>query len=308
MVENARYPKGSELRSYVPNLDTAELVQMGGQKAVYKASLDGHIYALKMIALDIQEEWEDGEEGESLDVSEIISRAKREVTILGDADVPVLTKRGPLGLTLVPIDGQLWLYFTEEWIEGTSLRDLLKSERLTPARAARLGVDIVQATCWLAKRNFVHRDIKPANVMWSVDRSRFVLLDHGIALDLHGTSLTRSPLIVGTAAYLSPEQMDPTRKRGLDFRSDLFAIGILLYESAVGQHPFRPPGSSQKDVLGNILTINPQPAAEMFDDFPRPLSDFITRLLGKKPHMRFRSCDRALEEIETIANKLEDEV
>ena len=87
---------------------------------------------------------------------------------------------------------------------------MLREVHLPPRMVARLGMDIIQATCWLADKSFVHRDIKPANIMWSEDRKRFVLLDPGIALDLYGPSLTRLPIVVGTGPYLSPEQIDVT--------------------------------------------------------------------------------------------------
>ena len=302
----AEYPDESVLQEIIPSLETAILVEHGGQKAVYKALLNGEYVALKMIAVNVQEEAADDMEEESTAVDEIAARAAREVGILKDVDVPVLARLGSLDLNSVRIGEQPWIYFTEEWIEGNSLRDMLRQETLSLTQLARLGQDLIEAACWLARRNFVHRDIKPANIMWSENRLRFVLLDPGIALDLEGPSLTRSPMVVGTAAYLSPEQMDPTRKRNLDFRSDLFAIGIVLYEAAVGEHPFRPPGTSQKDVWGKILTSTPHAVSARVDEFPVPLSDFISRLLGKKPHMRFRTCDRALADLQCIANSFED--
>ena len=188
--------------------------------------------------------------------------------------------------------------------QAASLYDMIRQGSTTPKQVAQLGVDLIQATCWLNDKNLVHRDIKPRNVMWAVDRERFVLLDPGYALDLHGPSLTASHIVVGTREYLSPEQIDLSRKKLLDFRSDLFTIGVVLYEAAVGKHPFRAAGTSRRDVLGNILTMTPQPVANRVSEFPQSLSDFIDRLLGKKPHLRFRSCPRALATIEEIFNEL----
>ena len=249
----------------------------GGQKAVYKATFKGLAVALKIMALgsgpfgqsELHQLGNDGITDDILDdVSSIIARAKREVAIMEHVDLPVLTKLGPLGLSTVQIRGEKWLYFTEEWIEGTNLRDMIRGGQFSVQRVARLGIDLIQATCWLSSRGLVHRDIKPANVMWAEDRARFVLLDTGIAFDIYGPSLTNLPIAVGTLTYFSPEQMDIDRKRYLDFRSDLFAIGIILYEASVAEHPFMPKGSIPTEVPARILTATPQPVAKKVAGFP----------------------------------------
>ena len=294
------YPTGTLLANYVSGMDTAELVQTGGQKAVYKATIERQVVALKLIALGPEEV--SGEAG--TDISVVVERAQREVAILEQVDVPVLARRGPLGLSTIQIGDDWWLYFTEEWIEGRTLREMIRQDRLSPDQVAKVGVDLVWATCWLSSRGLVHRDIKPANVMWATDRSKFVLLDPGVAFDLYGPSLTRVPMTVGTMAYLSPEQMDPYRKRSLDFRSDLFAIGVVLYEAAVAEHPFMAVGTTPAQVLAGILTGTPESVADRVEGFPLTLSVLISRLLGKAPHLRYRTCDRARAAFEEVAASL----
>ena len=295
------YPTTTALASCIPGLEEAQFIQAGGQKAVYRAHIKGQAVALKMISIDAEAL---GDGDISADVEVVLKRAQREVGILDQVDVPVLARRGPLGLSTVQIDDCSWLYFTEEWIAGESLRDQLRRRRLSPVCVARLGVDLIQAVCWLAARGLVHRDIKPANVMWAENRSRFVLVDPGIALDLGGLSLTRMPMIVGTIAYLSPEQMDPYRKRTLDFRSDLFSVGIVMYEAALGEHPFTRLGTTPSEILAGIITDTPQPLAEKIHGFPIGLSDVIARLLGKAAHLRYRTCERAQSAIGCEAEEL----
>ncbi len=295
------YPTGGQLVATIPSVVTADLVSTGGQKAVYRATIEGEVVALKVIALD-DDEVTDDEDTTHTNVA--IERAKREASILQQVNVSVLARSGPLGLSTIQLGDVKWIYFTEEWIEGETLRTIIKQRKLLPKEVARAGVDLVQAACWLSHQGLVHRDIKPANIMLASDRSTFVLLDPGIALDLYGPSLTQVPALVGTLAYLSPEQMDPYRKRSLDFRSDLFAIGIVLYEAAVGEHPFRSVHTTPSQVLAGILTLTPQPVADRVADFPRELSEFISRLLGKAPHLRYRTCDRALLAIEQITASL----
>ena len=310
------YPAGSELVESISQVEVAELFEKGGQKAVYRATIKGQTVALKVIQLrpedltpeeDDPDIVEDPTVEEDLDFSPAVERVKREVAILEQADVPVLCKQGPLGLGAFQAQGVRWMYFTEEWIEGKTLRSIIRKGRLTPELVVRLGIDLIQATCWLSSRGLVHRDIKPENVMWAVDRSRFVLLDAGIALDLNGPSLTQLPVAIGTMAYFSPEQLDGSKKRELDFRSDLFAIGTVLYESAVGEHPFFESGTTAAQFYAGLLTVSPRPIAEVIAGYPVELSSFIGRLLSKTPHLRFRTCDRAQMAIEKIGMKLDVE-
>ena len=295
------YPAGTILGECILGIDAAELVQSGGQGAVYKATLEGKTVALKLIALDPDET---AAEQLGTDVSVVVERAQREVAILEQVDVPVLARLGPLGLSTIQVGEECWIYFTEEWIEGQTLRDMILEDRLSPEQVVKLGVDLVQAVCWLSRRGLVHRDIKPSNVMWAVDRSRFVLLDPGIAFDLQGPSLTRIPVPVGTMAYLSPEQMDPSRKRTLDFRSDLFAIGIVMYEASAGEHPFMSIDTTPGQILAGILSATPQTLTDRIQGFPPTLSALISRLLGKAPHLRYRTCEHARMAIEETATSL----
>ena len=113
-------------------------------------------------------------------------------------------------------------------------------------------------------------------------------------------------MLVGTMGYLSPEQLDISLRRTLDFRSDLFAIGVVLYEAAVGEHPFMTAQTTPHEVLAGILKGRPKAVTESRNDFPVALSDFIARLLAKAPHLRYRTCELAKKAIEEIAVKLGD--
>ena len=293
-----RYPTGATIADNIPGVETAELIQTGGQKAVYRATRGGSVFALKMIALKADDV---SVEEPNIDISGAEARVHREVEILEQVDVPVLAKGGPLGLSKVEIGADTWLFFSEEWIEGNGLADMIREGRLQPSQVVQLGNDLVQAACWLAQRDMIHRDIKPANIIWATDRSRFVLLDPGIAFDLQGASLTSAPIVVGTIPYLSPEQMEHTRRRTLDFRSDLFAIGVVLYEAATAEHPFVARGSTATEVLAGILTKTPPALAYRIDGFPQLLSNLIDRLIAKSPHLRYRTCERAQAAIANAA-------
>ena len=292
-----KYPKGEVLAKHFCTSDEVKLIQKGGQKAVYRATLNGQTVALKLISPGHEKE-SFGETG--IELGPALARARREVAVLEQVDVPVLAKIGPRGLSTMTIGETKWIYFTEEWIEGKSLRELIIEAPLHQQRIAQLGVDLIWAVCWLSSRNLIHRDIKPENVMWAVDRSRFVLLDPGIALDLSGPSLTAAPVPIGTMPYFSPEQTDPYRKRDLDFRSDLFAVGVVLYESSLAEHPFMPVGVTPAKLLDGIHTLTPRPLANRIAGFPLSLSNLISRLMGKNPHLRYRTCALARTAVENI--------
>ena len=233
-----------------------------------------------------------------------LERARREFDILSQVDVPVLARSGPLGLDTINVDGKIWLYFTEEWVDGRTMRDLIMEGALSPEQIVKLGTDLIQAVCWLSERNLVHRDIKPANVMFDAQNSRYILIDPGVALDLEAPSLTQFPLPVGTFRYFSPEQIEPSKRRALDFRSDLFSIGIVMYEAATGQHPLSQQSATISEALSGILHTDPTPVSDIVEGFPPPLSNFIMRLLGKSAHQRFRTCQRAFLNINEIGRSL----
>lgn len=293
----------STLLRFIPGLQSAQMVKEGGQKIVYKATIDGQTVALKVLELP-HEELTD--EDLDVDVMSVAERARREVDILNQVDVPVLARLGPLSLATFETDDARWMYFTEEWIEGENLHQIIESGRLSPERILQLGLDLVDAVCWLAAQGLVHRDIKPENIMWASERGKFVLLDTGIAFDVFGPSLTRLPAIVGTRPYLSPEQLDPSHKRSLDFRSDFFAIGVVLYEASTGVHPFMAPGTSESELFNRIRNVKPQSVVSRVEDFPESLSDVIDRFLGKQPHLRYRRCSGARGALETAAAYVEN--
>lgn len=133
------------------------------------------------------------------------------------------------------------------------------------------------------------------------DNGDFVLLDMGLVFDLQDESLSVSP--VGTPLYFSPEQMDFSNRRAImNFRSDLFSLGTVMYEMATGHNPFTQGAMTTWDVLGNIANMVPQSPRKLRGDLPEKLSEIIMRLLAKRPALRYRSIElfqRAIGEVET---------
>ena len=151
--------------------------------------------------------------------------------------------------------GQLW--FTMPYVEGESLRDRLTREKQLPVEdALRIVREAALALEYAHQHGVVHRDIKPENILLTSDGSTLVA-DFGIARAIGGggESLTETGMAVGTPAYMSPEQA--TGERDLDARSDIYALGCVLYEMLAGEPPFT--GPTPQAVLRRVLTEMPRP-------------------------------------------------
>ncbi|YBV92790.1 serine/threonine protein kinase [Bacillus sp. PK9-021] len=284
-----------------------EYLDRGGQKLVFKCSINGIPYALKFCDVTEAERidplYPNQESDESAGANSIIlSRAQREIDIMDRVDSPTLVKLGPLRLNLVDYNTKKILYFSEEFIPGKDLYSILRENKLSYTQTIDLAIDISTAIHHLWEINMVHRDIKPKNIMLK-DNGQFVLLDTGIAFDIQGETLTAAFHLVGTKIYMSPEQLSGYR-RELDFRSDLFLLGIVMYEAVTGNHPFYQPGFHTYQIINNITTSELIPPSHFIKDFPKKLERIIMRLLAKEPHLRYKSCDQLLKQLNGLKETL----
>jgi eukaryotic-like serine/threonine-protein kinase len=268
-------------------------VGSGGQKVVFSGIIAGKRYALKFLSPQGQNA-PDESETDTLDV--VAARARREVGTMQECDSPYMVKPGPIAMKTVTIGEERYLFFTEEWIEGADLKTLLSQNRpLGVEDIYRLGEHITRAIDCLWSYAKIHRDIKPGNIMRRASDGTFILLDMGLVFDLNDASLSQTP--VGTPIYFSPEQLDFANRRSiLDFRSDLFSLGIVLYEMSTKHHPFLTADVRNTwDVFRNIQTYTPQEPIRLRPDLPPQMNDIIMRLLAKRPALRFRRCAMLLD-------------
>jgi serine/threonine-protein kinase len=242
---------------------------------------------------------ESGEELGEQAIDEVAARARREVETLSECNSRHLVQLGPIPLTEGRIGAQTVLYYTEEWIDGEDLKAILARNRRLPVdEVVRLGRDITSAIEELWAHKKVHRDVKPGNIMRRNDDGSFVLLDMGVTLALMDKSLTTFGQVPGTQLYLSPDQVDFAHKRLLDFRSDLFALGIVMYEACTGVHPFATPDPRVSFV--RLLTAEPLVPSQVCGEVPQVMDAIVMRLLSKKPHLRYRSCNQLIEELSRV--------
>ena len=262
-----------------PDVEVRWAIHKGGQRYVYDVAVKGEHRVLKLMP-------EDGR-----------ARAEREVIIGRRFDHPNLSKIVDEELQEVEVDGETFVYFTEEFIEGETLAK--RTEAMTPCEALGLGRELVSAVTYLWERHhIVHRDIKPLNIMVKPDGT-FVLLDIGVARHQDLTTLTVVPgeHQPGTIGYLAPEQLAPLKGREIDYRADLFAIGIVVYEQLTRRLPFDPTSASYRTLLTTGL-------APDLEDAPHVVAELLTRLLAPRPHGRFR-IEKAAEAINEAREELE---
>lgn len=262
----------------VDGLTVGPRLGAGGQKAVWRCDFRGQAHALKVLAAD--------------DAS--TERAKRELEVYRRCDSPYLPKLGPLPLSTVTVAGDTALFYVEQFIEGIPLNQVAKP--IPPEQVIQLGLCVSAAIEELWKHRFVHRDIKPANIVQNPTGNQFVLLDAGLVLDSLGPSLTQTGGIVGTTGYRSPDQLQ-MQKRELDFRSDLFALGICMYECLTNQHPFWNSELPTGDVHYNTVNHacpHPKHWNPALED---RLCEVVMRLLEKERHMRYSRISHLQDEL-----------
>jgi serine/threonine-protein kinase len=175
-------------------------------------------------------------------------------------------------------------YISMRYIEGENLGQLLRREGpLPPVRAMSMLEQVAEALDFAHSRTILHRDIKPANVMVEPG-DQLTLTDFGIARAGEASHLTATRMVIGTPEYMSPEQ---ARGDVIDKRSDLYALGVLMYEMLGGRPPFS--AASTPSLLYLHVHEPPPPLNQLRPDLPRALSDVVSKALAKDPNERFQS-------------------
>ncbi|HEX3894103.1 MAG TPA: serine/threonine-protein kinase [Terracidiphilus sp.] len=175
------------------------------------------------------------------------------------------------------------VYMVMEWCPGRLLRDILSEGRIPQERAIRIAIHVLEALEYIHENGVVHRDLKPENIMVDA-KDDIKLIDFGIAGDSAARRLTYANFTatLGTADYISPEQVKG--KRG-DGRSDIYAVGIILYEMVTGKQPFT--GASPMDVMNDRLLNHPMPPSLANDAVSPQLQEVIYRALERDPKNRY---------------------
>ena len=167
--------------------------------------------------------------------------------------------------------------------EGETLRDLLQGAGLKVDEAIEIACQVASGLARAHEQGIVHRDIKPENLVITAD-GQAKILDFGLAKLTGGTKLTQAGSVLGTMAYMSPEQINGEE---VDARSDIFSLGVVLYEMLAGEHPFQ--AAHEPAMLYRILNEDPAPLADYAENLPESLQALIARALEKKKEKRLPS-------------------
>jgi serine/threonine protein kinase len=192
-------------------------------------------------------------------------------------------------------------YIAMELVEGRNLEDVIRNDRLTEGQILRIAIQVVEALKSAHTRKVMHRDIKPSNLIIG-ESGEVKVLDFGLAkaltesgvsskLDLSLESLTRTGTVLGTVEYMSPEQI---RGGEIDHRTDLFSVGVMMYQMSTGRFPFH--GKSYGDTIRRILDEPPSHMRDLGRESPPgDLGSIVLTCLQKDPSKRYQSAEELLQ-------------
>jgi serine/threonine-protein kinase len=252
----------------------------GAMGVVYKAMdpVIGRTVAVKTIRLS--------EQGTGLSRPELLNRFQTEARAAGLLTHPNIVVVYDAGEE----DGLY--YITMELVEGKSLQTLLDARQSFPLpRVLRLMEQTCSALHFAHERNVVHRDVKPANLMLTPDDTVKVT-DFGTAKILQFGTVQQTAHVMGTPSYMSPEQV---KGRAVDGRSDIFSLGVMLYEMVTGEKPF--PGQNITTVIYKIVNEEPVPPRQIDPSIHPGVSAVIMKALAKEPAERYQSCREMFEDL-----------
>jgi eukaryotic-like serine/threonine-protein kinase len=285
-------PRNSRIQAAAPMLQTGdvlggryEILQMlgeGGMGAVYKArdrELDRFV-ALKLIRPELAAN------------PSILARFKQELLLSREVTHRNVIRIFDLG------DADGVKFITMEFVEGQDLRSLIQEKKKFPPEEA---VELMQQVCRALEAahtlGIIHRDLKPQNIM--LDQSgRILVMDFGLARMVEGDGMTQTGALVGTMEYMSPEQ---ALGKDLDQRSDLYSMGLILYELLTGKMPFK-----AESAVASLIKRNQEQAVPVSDHdgtIPRALSNIVSKCLERDPTLRYQTAAEFLLDLEAWQGK-----
>jgi eukaryotic-like serine/threonine-protein kinase len=260
---------GEESGKRVGDYEILSVLGAGGMGRVYKVRnvISDRVEAMKVLLPDLAGR------------QELASRFLREIKILAALSHPNIAALR----TALTLDNQLVMIM--EYVEGTTLAARLEQGPIPPSEAINYINQVLDALSYAHGQNVIHRDIKPSNMMLT-PQGVVKLMDFGIARSGRDPALTVTGTTMGSAYYMSPEQV---RGEVVDHRSDVYSVGVSLYEMVTGQRPFQ--SNSDVSIMAAHLQQTPKPPIELRPDLPEGLNDIIMTAMAKNPAERFQSAD-----------------
>jgi tRNA A-37 threonylcarbamoyl transferase component Bud32 len=221
------------------------------------------------------------------------ARFRREAQSAASLNAPTIVAVYDTGEDV--LDGARVPYIVMEYVEGQTLRDLLRSgQRLLPSRALEIIDGVLTALDYSHRHGIVHRDVKPANVMLTPS-GQVKVMDFGIAraVEDSGATMTQTANVLGTAQYLSPEQ---ARGESVDARSDIYSTGCLLYELLTGRPPFQ--GESPVAVAYQHVREMPATPSDLVPDIDAGTDAIVMKALAKNPENRYQTAAEMRQDVQ----------
>ena len=277
-----------ELAQLLSKFSNLKKIKKGGQKIVYWAlNQDSQQVALKIIH----------------DAAD--PRVLQEIVIVQDIQLDHVHRIFESGTVTDNSVGEEALYIVEEYIDGISMRDWLnQGHTANLSLAFNILHTLISIEIELEKKKILHRDINPNNIILGSD-GKIYLIDFGLAKKIGGTSLTQTAATMGpfTPGY-APHEQFANMKMAQDVRTDLFQIGVTIYECCTGQNPFVQPHDSIYDIMTRTMTLMP-PAAVLPGDKTGMFSQFINMLMAKNQSQRPDTALDAMRYLMAIKSTLE---
>jgi eukaryotic-like serine/threonine-protein kinase len=191
-------------------------------------------------------------------------------------------------------------FIAMEYVQGRTLAEILKTnKRLTPKQAAEIASEVAAALGFAHEAGLAHRDIKPANILIGTN-GQVKVADFGIARAMNSateSNLTQAGSVMGTASYFSPEQAQGAQP---DPRSDLYSLGIVMYEMVAGKPPFT--GENPVSIAYKQVHDQPTPLNRLVEGIPRPFEAVVAKLLAKDPKLRYASAHALRDDLRRFRN------
>lgn len=298
---NFEPPKEEEIKAAFPQFQEVLFFNAGGFKSVYKVVKNGIPEAFKIVHIP-EVSGVDPEVGKEIR-KESLGRIAREIKILNNCKSPEIVKLGSIQPISVVLSGREYIAYSEEFLDGDSLRELIR-QSLKPSEddLRLLFLCLLKAIRELWSFNYIHRDIKPDNVMKLNRKDRhYVVLDLGIAFSAVDTPLTfdaSQRLPPGTYRYLAPEMLQPGFRDSIDFRSDLYTAAMTVYEYAAGLHPLAKNKDDLIATLSRIVRESPKSLGEYRSDLTPFLIGTVDQMLKKIPALRPSNINLLINQLE----------
>ena len=252
-----------------------EKIGEGGMGEIFKAIDDQtqESFALKLF-------WSDYAQGEGL------QRFERECETISQLDHTGIVKIMCFGID----NGRC--YIVMEMVHGHTLQHLIDTKQISTDQVVTITLQLCSTLEYIHSQHIIHRDVKPTNIIICEDGTTKIM-DFGLAWGRGSTSITRTGQIMGTVAYISPEQ---AKGKKTDNRSDLYSLGVVLYQVLTGKLPFD--GLDAVSLIMGHTTLTPLPPRAINKDIPHPLERIVLKLLAKNPGERFQSAQELREALE----------